>query len=291
MNKNNIYVGNRYVVKFIGAWDDQTDYEPLSAVTDNGNGYVSKRPVPAGTPVTDETYWALWGSGSVVIDNLTGRVTAVESDLAALETTVGQIRTDLTTAQGNITALTGRVSTNETAIARIKQTTDEVENYYGYNVIQSRFIIPSNTSVGSSGSVVIPSEYYERNRLTVQYDMTGSAVTDFNDPNGGIKVTDGNNNFNLACFVSAAFSCQLADTTNVRYACVYFGGVDISTPSIKMRIDPSTTLNIVIPEMYLGVINVGTPMAFVKFVLQGQQGDVIVADGAYLNVSLQKISR
>lgn len=56
----NVYVGFRYVPLFCGAWDNSKGYEALSAVTHNGGGYTSNKPVPAGIePGTDNgEYWA-----------------------------------------------------------------------------------------------------------------------------------------------------------------------------------------------------------------------------------------
>lgn len=56
----NVYVGFRYVPLFCGAWDNSKEYEALSVVTHNDEGYTSNKPVPAGIePGTDnEEYWA-----------------------------------------------------------------------------------------------------------------------------------------------------------------------------------------------------------------------------------------
>lgn len=65
------YVGARYMPKFVGAYDNTTAYEALSVV-DNGMGtsYVANKPVPAGTPLTDTNYWAVYGMSSGAILNL-----------------------------------------------------------------------------------------------------------------------------------------------------------------------------------------------------------------------------
>lgn len=56
----NTYVGFRYVPLFCGVWDNSKGYEALSVVTNNGGGYTSNKPVPAGIePGTDNgEYWA-----------------------------------------------------------------------------------------------------------------------------------------------------------------------------------------------------------------------------------------
>lgn len=57
----NRYIGMRYVPKFYGEWDNESEYEPLSVVVyTDGNGYTSKKNVPKGVaPSEDEgEYWA-----------------------------------------------------------------------------------------------------------------------------------------------------------------------------------------------------------------------------------------
>ena len=70
MNKENIYVGNRYTPLYKGQWSAEVAYEPISAVIyTDGNGYISKKAVPAGTVPTNEEYWMLWGAGNVALDS------------------------------------------------------------------------------------------------------------------------------------------------------------------------------------------------------------------------------
>lgn len=53
------YIGARYAPRFMGAWDESVSYQPICVVYYNNNSYVSKKDVPAGTPVTDEQYWII----------------------------------------------------------------------------------------------------------------------------------------------------------------------------------------------------------------------------------------
>lgn len=73
------YVGARYMPKFLGTYDVTQVYEALSVV-DNGMGttYVSNQPVPAGTPLTNTDYWAVYGASSAAIIQL-------QNDVAALK--------------------------------------------------------------------------------------------------------------------------------------------------------------------------------------------------------------
>lgn len=96
MNANNIYVGNRYTPLFCGPWDDENAYESLSAVTyTDGNAYVSKKPVPAGTVPTNQDYWVLWGSGNAALDSVTQRLNTVENDVENLENSLSTTQKNL----------------------------------------------------------------------------------------------------------------------------------------------------------------------------------------------------
>lgn len=65
------YIGARYAPRFVGLFDITQSYEALDVV-DNGSGtsYITKKPTPAGTPLTDTNYWFLYGSTSGAIVNL-----------------------------------------------------------------------------------------------------------------------------------------------------------------------------------------------------------------------------
>ena len=76
------YVGARYVPKLMGLWSATTAYEALSVVDDGlGTSYTSKKPVPAGTPLTNTEYWVITGSQSGAIIALQGRVSALEDEI------------------------------------------------------------------------------------------------------------------------------------------------------------------------------------------------------------------
>ena len=74
------YVGGRYMPKFTGLWNNTTAYEALTVV-DNGEGtsYVSNKPVPAGTPLSNTEYWSVYGSGSGAIINLQHQIDQIKN--------------------------------------------------------------------------------------------------------------------------------------------------------------------------------------------------------------------
>lgn len=55
------YIGKRIVPVHCGRWEKNRSYEMLSIVlnTENGDSYIARRDVPAGTALTDESYWML----------------------------------------------------------------------------------------------------------------------------------------------------------------------------------------------------------------------------------------
>lgn len=76
-------------------WDESTSYEYMTLVasTDFGQGYVSKRDVPSGTPLTDTDYWIPVASYNAQLAQLQntvsifeGRITDVENSVKTLET-------------------------------------------------------------------------------------------------------------------------------------------------------------------------------------------------------------
>lgn len=88
----NTYVGARYVPVFYGAWLQSVSYEPLTIVEYQGNSYTSKTFVPANTPITDTTYWALTGNYNAQVEQyrqevqaFDGRITANTNAIAELD--------------------------------------------------------------------------------------------------------------------------------------------------------------------------------------------------------------
>ena len=77
------YIGARYMPKFMGEHSLTTEYEVLSVV-DNGQGtsYISNKPTPAGTPLTNGDYWTVYGASSGAVLDLQNRMQTVEGDIA-----------------------------------------------------------------------------------------------------------------------------------------------------------------------------------------------------------------
>lgn len=80
------YIGARYVPRFLGTWNNTTQYEALDVV-DNGSGtsYIARKNVPAGTPLNNTDFWFVYGASSGAIISLQNRMDAAENDIDDLE--------------------------------------------------------------------------------------------------------------------------------------------------------------------------------------------------------------
>lgn len=118
-NGYNQYIGMRYVPLIMGTWTDTVNYEPMVVVAYNGNSYISKTYVPAGTLPTNETYWMLAANYNAqveqyrqevrqyqqTVDGFSGDISDLEGGLSALQTRVGDNSDDITAIQGAIREL------------------------------------------------------------------------------------------------------------------------------------------------------------------------------------------
>jgi hypothetical protein len=89
-NKNNVYIGNRYVPVFADPveWDNLRIYEPLTIVTYQGTSYTSKKAVPAGIALSNTEYWVATG-------NYNAQVEQYRQEVAALSDEVDQFEADV----------------------------------------------------------------------------------------------------------------------------------------------------------------------------------------------------
>ena len=104
------YVGKRIVPLPCGEWVQNREYEMLSVVlhTATGDSYIARRQVPAGTSITDTTFWAKSSDYSQQIKNyseqLTETLRQVQADNDATESA---IRHDNTNTRNHVDDVTG----------------------------------------------------------------------------------------------------------------------------------------------------------------------------------------
>ena len=88
------YVGKRILPLPCGEWDQRKEYEMLSVVLESSSGdsYIARRQVPAGTAITDTSYWAKSSDFSQQLQNVSDQLTetlrAVRADNDATEAAI-----------------------------------------------------------------------------------------------------------------------------------------------------------------------------------------------------------
>lgn len=70
MNNYKQYIGARYVPIFVGEWNRNISYEPLSIVSYNGDSYTSKTYVPVDAAISDTRYWVLSGKWNATLEQI-----------------------------------------------------------------------------------------------------------------------------------------------------------------------------------------------------------------------------
>lgn len=118
MNQNNVYIGMRYIPKYLGVYSNTAEYEPLSLVKETEDAsiiYISVLPVPAGTPLSNRTYWQAYTAG--------GDTTELEQEIAALTTQVNNQTTSITALDTRVTANANEISTLD---SMVETNTDDI---------------------------------------------------------------------------------------------------------------------------------------------------------------------
>ena len=107
-NRNNVYIGNRYVPIFADPveWDNLRIYEPLTIVTYQGTSYTSKKTVPVGIALSNTEYWVATGNYNAqvaqyaeevatykeAVDTLSDTtIPGIENEISALDTRIDNL--------------------------------------------------------------------------------------------------------------------------------------------------------------------------------------------------------
>ena len=98
------FVGKRVVPDHVGVWDQKRTYEPLMIVLDGetGDSYISRKAVPIGISLSDESYWSLCAHYSAQMRKLEQDVDVdvqqMHSDMTATKNAMSKELTDTHTA-------------------------------------------------------------------------------------------------------------------------------------------------------------------------------------------------
>lgn len=296
MAQENIYIGNRYVVRYMGNWDSAVQYESLSAVLYGGNAYVSNKPVPAGTLPTDTDYWAFWGSGNAVIDalsirvnalesqttDLTTRVTKNEGDILDLTTRLGLVESDVDQLEFNVSANTSAISSLVPDVESLKSLVATMQT----DLAGTERTINKNRNSGyqginSSGYAVMPTlratPVIMTARLSAAHTISDTlehvpfdTIVDY-EPKSGITIAlEDNGNFVIDGYSSSGYDVFVACSV----LCVPNGGTGTRSIFIAKNqmyqyasegfyASASARAAMAIPEVYIGTVNNNVPIRIV----------------------------
>ena len=165
MSDYNTYIGARYVPIFKGTWDDTLAYEPLCIVQYQGNSYTSKTYVPAGTAITNETYWAITGNYNAQVEQYRQEVATYGGQISDISERMDTLEDDVTEDIGEITTrVDNAVGTLTTMVNDAVETFFNVKNYGaaadGSTDDYDAFITTINNAVTTGGRIVIPAGSY-----------------------------------------------------------------------------------------------------------------------------------
>lgn len=123
MEKNNIYIGNRYVPIFANPveWDNLREYEPLTIVTYNGTAYTSKQRVPVGTALNNKEYWVVTGNYNQQVEIYRQETEAVKDSLVGVNTDIKNLKANDANTNKRVDELDSKVTTLDGKIIELTE--------------------------------------------------------------------------------------------------------------------------------------------------------------------------
>lgn len=220
------YIGARYVPYFVGQWQSNTAYEPLTIVQDSqGNSYTSKKKVPAGVALSNAEYWIMTANVNAQIQQLTDLIESnkaetdadIEEVVESVAATNATVARNKTAADTSIASLNTRVNNALTAITRLR----------GLRDVKTIIIGDSYASGTGSESGIGWAGYFE------QYSHVSLVAHAYQNA-GGFAALGNNNadypNKNYADALTAiADSMSVEDRVNVALIIFQSGWNDCST--------------------------------------------------------------
>lgn len=250
------YIGERYVPQHEGEWLSTRDYDRLSIVSvtvdDDVTSYISRVPVPAGTPVTDVNYWVVLyisrGAGG-------GATTVNWADILDKPTTFppSSHTQDWNTITGKPTTFApaahnqaiGTINGLQTTLDDINNRIDGIGTGGGGGETTTAVIgLRQQVNVTSTAEAIIPASTYLRQAIpgSAQWNVNSSGVISL----GGIG-TDTYDIYLSATFFMTTFS---ASTSARRITIRTAASTVLFTYYVQHGV-PS----MIIPDTYIGTLN------------------------------------
>lgn len=118
------FKGKRIIPKHDGVWDQKKEYEELTIVLDaeSGDGYISRKPVPAGTALTDLNYWSLCSQFNAQMHRME---TDVAADVEAMHKDLSETKASMSK---EVSETESRVNTKVSDAQTAMQKTEDAMN-------------------------------------------------------------------------------------------------------------------------------------------------------------------
>jgi hypothetical protein len=197
------YIGARYVPRFMGTYDNTQVYEALDVVDDGASTtYIAKVPVPANTPLSNTTYWSIYGDF--------GAIATLEQEIADMKdgTVTGSLQYQINAnddeiadmKDGTVTgSLQYQINANDYEIADMKDGTVTGSLQYQINA--------NDDEIADMKDGTVPGSLQEQIN-----QLSGLSIKDF-------SITHGNSK---AVTLSAGFrGCLISPGTANDLACIY----------------------------------------------------------------------
>lgn len=203
------FVGKRVVPDHVGVWDQKKTYEPLMIVLDGetGDSYISRKAVPVGISLADESYWSLCAHYSAQMRKL-------EQDV---DVDVQQMHSDVTAVKN---AMSQEFKETHTAISKerddthkaISQELSETEQRVNENLEQTSSELTGKVEQAKSDLNTGRQELKDaKDTLNKRMDSIAGGKTSDAEILDARVDADGNTHENLGAHIRSGFESARAD--------------------------------------------------------------------------------
>ena len=203
------FVGKRVVPDHVGVWEQNKTYEPLMIVLDGetGDSYISRKAVPVGISLADESYWSLCAHYSAQMRKL-------EQDV---DVDVQQMHSDVTAVKN---AMSQEFQETHTAISKelddthkaISQELSETEQRVNENLEQTSSELTGKVEQAKSDLNTGRQELKDaKDTLNKRMDSIAGGKTSDAEILDARVDADGNTHENLGAHIRSGFESARAD--------------------------------------------------------------------------------
>ena len=203
------FVGKRVVPDHVGVWDQKKTYEPLMIVLDGetGDSYISRKAVPVGVSLADESYWSLCAHYSAQMRKLEQDV---DEDVQQMHSDVTAVKNAMSQEfQETHTAISNELDDTHKAIS---QELSETEQRVNENLEQTSSELTGKVEQAKSDLNTGRQELKDaKDTLNKRMDSIAGGKTSDAEILDARVDADGNTHENLGAHIRSGFESARAD--------------------------------------------------------------------------------